>query len=227
MTEELRCPKCGALVLEGARWCGLCFAPLGASAEEASPEPEATEVAADGAIEGGGAPSDGAATGDEVASKEAVPVWACPTCDNENPIDVEICPACGTAFGELFSDERERPNVSPESATVAGLLPGLGHIKCGLAEEGIARMFAFFASAVLCLLFALSTTGGVASVLLTAFFGLFTLTVWVESVLGARRVAQGAGLMVPGRQILWVFVGLFGLAIALVVFLSVGRPPPQ
>lgn len=218
--SESRCPDCGALVTQAAEWCGQCFASLRPKSEAAEvapkPEPVTTE-----ALTGGR--KDSQQEGGEGPKK--APYWACPVCQNENELDAILCPVCGTPFGRLFEEPDEHPHIAPEKAAVYGLLPGYGHLKCGRGGEAIARMFFAVGAFVITAMFALSAEAGVVSTVLTGMFACLLLFSIVESSLDARKLAAGEKEFVTGRQLLWIFIGAFGLAVLLVVFLSVGQTP--
>lgn len=224
--SEPRCPNCEALVSEGAEWCGQCFTSLRAEPEPVAepdpvtapdlgqpPEPEIPS--AEGATE---------ATREDDGPKRA-PFWACPVCQNENELDATLCPICGTPFRRLFEEPDENPRIAPERAALYGLLPGYGHIKCGRAGEAVARMFFAFGSLAITLMFAFTADAGAVSLILTALFACLLLFSVAESSVDARRLASGERELVSGRQLLWIFIGAFGLAVLMVVFLSIGQTP--
>lgn len=238
MSEE-RCPNCGALVAADAEWCGLCLASLRLEPEpqhEPRPEMVVTGIEPDALTEtpiatvtpGVEASEVSETTGDTdaiavAAAGTAVPVWACPVCGNENPLEALLCPVCGTPFAKLFDEERMRPDVLPRDAAVVGLVPGMGHLKCGRPADGLARMFFAIASLAFAALFALSTSAGAASTVLTGLFVLLVIFSIAESSYDAFRLASGDRELFDARTMLWVFVGAFGLAVGLVVFLSLGK----
>lgn len=221
--SESRCPHCGALVSETADWCTQCFQSLRQGAgqpQAATTEPEPEPVTTETLVGGRKGPEDG---GDGGPKK--MPYWACPVCQNENNLDTALCPVCGTPFGRLFEEPDEHPRVAPDKAGMYGLLPGYGHLKCGRGGEAIARMF--FALGVLAItaMFALSADAGIVSTALMAMFACLLLFSIGESSLDARKLAAGEKELVTGRQLLWIFIGAFGLAVLLVVFLSIGQTP--
>jgi len=160
-----------------------------------------------------------------VKAPEKAPYWACPTCQNENELDSMLCPVCGTPFGRLFEEPDEHPRVPPDKAALYGLLPGYGHLRCGRAGEAVARMFFALGSLAITTMFAFTSDAGAVSVVLTALFACLLLFSVAESAVDARRLAAGERELISGRQLLWIFIGAFGLAVLLVVFLSIGQTP--
>lgn len=201
MTEDLRCAKCGALVSADAEWCGQCLSPLASAAEErAGPEPDA--IAASG--------------GDrEIASNVIslehpgkAPSWPCPSCGNQNPIELNDCAVCGTSFGKLFGEEEEGlREVEPATALLwSALLPGLGHWMLGRRLDGIARMvlFAWTAGTTLLLFISRSGKGGLGSVASLVFLFLGSAAIlYLVSALDAYRLASGEAEVVSARMLLW------------------------
>jgi len=222
--SEPRCSNCGALVSEDAEWCGQCFASLRVESE---PEPEAPASEPEiSAPEQEPEQNASIPTGEdtEEAPKKA-PFWACPICQNENELDSTLCPVCGTPFGRLFEEPDENPRIPPDRAALYGLLPGYGHLKCGRAGEAVARMFFALGSLAITTMFAFTADAGAVSMVLTALFACLLLFSVGESAVDARRLASGERELITGRQLLWVFIGAFGLAVLLVVFLSIGQTP--
>ena len=221
--SESRCPHCGALVSENADWCTQCFQSLRKEPElpqVASPQPKPQPVTTETLVGGRKEPEDGGAEGPKKA-----PFWACPVCHNDYDLDTALCPVCVTPFGQLFEESDDHPRIAPEKAGMYGLLPGYGHLKCGRGGEAIARMF--FALGVLAItaMFAFSAEAGVVSTVLAGMFACLLLFSVGESSLDARKLAAGERELITGRQLLWIFIGAFGLAVLLVVFLSIGQTP--
>lgn len=223
--SEPRCPDCGALVSEDVEWCGQCFASLRVEPEPepevaaSTPAPEASEPEPQLGSEAT------ASTGTAEEAPKKAPFWACPTCQNENELDSMLCPVCGTPFGRLFEEPDENPRVPPDKAALYGLLPGYGHLRCGRAGEAVARMFFALGSLAITTMFAFTSDAGAVSLVLTALFACLLLFSVAESAVDARRLASGERELISGRQLLWIFIGAFGLAVLLVVFLSIGQTP--
>lgn len=235
MTEASRCPSCGALVAVDADWCGQCLTsfrtPPGSTPE---PEPEdvldaLTETPALSVAPGLGtsqAPIGGAAgmAADEAAdeSRGPLPVWECPACGSENPFDGQVCSVCGTSFGRLFEEREVSTVATPRDAAFAGLVPGVGHYRMGRHADGVVRMLVFVGCLLVLGLFAFSASGR-ASAAITALFAVLILLCIGESAYDAARLASDQRELVSAAQLIWLFLGAFGVAVA-TVFLM-GRTP--
>ena len=226
--SEPRCPNCGALVSEDVEWCGQCFASLRVEPDPETPAPATQEPEQEPEPERSDAATAGEGSKDEGSEAEAPkkePFWACPVCQNENALDSMLCPVCGTPFGRLFEEPDENPRVPPDKAAVYGLIPGYGHLRCGRAGEAVARMFFALGSLAITIMFAFTSDAGAVSMVLTVLFACLLLFSVAESAVDARRLASGERELISGRQLLWIFIGAFGLAVLLVVFLSIGQTP--
>jgi hypothetical protein len=210
---ERRCRTCGAVVYQGASWCGMCFTPVEPEPrsqpqprEEAVPRPDQAAVSAD-------VPP---TTTAEAAS--ATPFWPCPVCETKNPLDLEICATCGTSFASLMRQEVERQYVDPRVAFRRSLaFPGLGHrLVAGREVDGLARgvLFAMLLIATLMLGFSGVHSGSVW--LLFSAYLLATVFVYAISAFEASRLAQGSRPLVSSRALLWATVGILFLSIAMV-----------
>jgi membrane protease subunit (stomatin/prohibitin family) len=83
------CPKCGALVPQGNRFCPACGAPLGAAAAQGGPPcPKCGQPTPAGVKF---CPSCG-------ASLAPAPPRKCPKCSADVPATSKFCPSCGTAM---------------------------------------------------------------------------------------------------------------------------------
>jgi hypothetical protein len=226
-----RCPNCGGLVGEDARWCGQCLTPLDAEALEAAPRPPGPSA---GPTERGSAgPGPRAAP---TASAGSAPrlsgpirpgpqgvVWECPTCQTESPIDATTCQGCETPFARLLEEERRDPQVEPARATRLSLLfPGLGHAAAGRGAEGLARAVVFayaFATALTIVIMRAGAGFGPFLPLLlisaTAAIGLYAVT-----ALDAGRLPRGEDPILSTRVLLYGAVALMLLTI--VIFLVLG-----
>ena len=194
-----RCPDCGALAGPDAEWCGQCFRSL----VESPPAPElAAEPAPRHAVVA--AASAESATGERLAR---APVWPCPACGNENPIELDACAVCGTSFATLMRRDDVPPPVDPTDALKASLLfPGLGHRKVGRSLDGLARgvLFSVLASMAATIFASGVNTSGTIGV-----FALFlgaALLVYVGSALEAYRLAEGGQPFLSSRALLWATV---------------------
>jgi hypothetical protein len=202
------------LVSADAAWCGQCFAPLPGpgAATEGVPEPETVTVP--GATDPGGATE--RATTTTKASTE--PTWPCPVCDTLNPIELDACGVCGTSFAALMKQIEAPASVSPDEAMRWSLIfPGLGHRKVGRSLDGLTRGILFALLGGMALLIAL---GGLHSSVLIGLFALylaFAVAVYVGSAVEARHLAEGGGLLLPTRQILWAGVIVVMASLGLLV----------
>jgi len=170
-----------------AEWCGQCFASLRAT-------PEARVAV------------------DQVRT-EARPAgeatWPCPACGEQNPIALDSCRVCGTAFSALFRQEAERPTISPRDAFLWSLtFPGVGHAKVGRTGDGIARATLFLLTFGLTLVIAFSGVSSAALMGVVVVLLLSALTVYLGSAYEAYRIAEGDGPLVSARTLLWVTVAV-------------------
>lgn len=199
MNEELRCPECRALISAEAEWCGQCLSPLSRSTGEVSEADRGSPARDEPDM-----PSNVVALG----RRGRMPTWPCPSCGNDNPIELDSCAVCGTAFAKLFKDEEEEaPHVEPRVAMLWSLaLPGLGHWRLGRRLDGTARMvlFVWTAGTTLVLFLSRSGKGGLGSLasLVLLFLGSAAI-LYVVSVLDAYRIASGETPVVSPRMLLW------------------------
>ena len=240
MTER-RCASCGALLGADAEWCGQCYARVEpAATERVAPSQEAAPETSDPAPQVLRTPPDAVVTplrprgrpasveGTGVRSRGEDVVWECPTCGEEAPIDVEICPVCGTPFSQLLQGSEEGARADPDAAARASLFfPGAGHYVAGRRAEGFARGVVF-AFALATGLFALSTVlrGGTAVFGALAFVALGgAAALYGLSAVDARRAATGSDPVVSTRALLYGGVGLMLLTLGLltVAMLSASR----
>jgi hypothetical protein len=132
------------------------------------------------------------------------PVWPCPACGTDNPIELDACAVCGTTFASLMRQDDAPPQVDPAAAAKASLLfPGLGHRKVGKSLDGVARGVLF---AVLASMAATMFVSGVSTSGTLGVFALFlgaALLVYVGSALEAFRIAEGGQPFVSSRALLW------------------------
>ena len=233
--EERRCQSCGALLYEGAAWCGMCFAPVQARTEtgtetetgsdtETESRPDTHGDAAPGA--GPGVPAAveeaHASSGDRVtavADATTTPLWPCPLCGGRNSMDLDLCATCGTPFAALMREERIRPDVEPSAAFRRSLVfPGLGHRLVGRTLDGFARGVLFGMLLIATLVLGVS---GVSSGLVHSLFLVYasaTVGVYIVTALEATRLARGEDLMLPSRTLLWLAVTILLLSIVIVSF---------
>ena len=189
--EDRRCPNCSALVSEDAEWCGQCFTSLRAA--------EAPDRNVDAVTTGVAEPKAPDEAGGEAA-------WPCPACGEANPIELDTCRVCGTPFAQLLREPASRPTISPRDALLWSLtFPGVGHAKAGRTGDGIARATLFVLAFGLTLVIAFSgATGPLRAVVIVLL--LSSLTVYLGSAYEAYRLADGGGLLVSSRALLWTTV---------------------
>lgn len=204
---ERRCPNCGALVTADAAWCGLCYVSLERPKERERPTPP-PPIRAEG--------------------ERRVATWPCVVCGHHNPIDADACTDCGTPFATTMRHEESPAERStPRDALAWSLVyPGLGHRKAGAPLDGLARGVLFTMTFGMALLIGL---GGVRTgpvFLLFLLYLLLALAVYGGSAFEAVRVAQGGGLLVPSRPLMWATVGLMlfsVISLAVAVGTATGR----
>jgi hypothetical protein len=214
-TAERRCPNCGALVTPDADWCGQCFTNLversgPPTAPSPAPEPPAALEADDDVPSG-------------AASRR--PHWTCPSCGEDNDIDADPCPSCGTPFARLFQDPRSTPDV-PRGRAIAWSLayPGLGHRLVGRTGEGVARGAVFTLALGAILFLVVSSAGNSLGPILAflAVYGLFGIAVYAFTALEAGHIADGGDPLVSPRAFAWVAAGLVLVSLAVSIFIAVG-----
>jgi hypothetical protein len=202
--EERRCPNCQALVSWDADWCGQCFTSLRTATEpDGGPEPGPVRITREG--------SEGA---------RATASWRCPACEHENPLEMDLCEVCGTSFGALFRLDAERPRVDPGTALRKSLLlPGLGHAAVGRAPDGIARgmLFAWTFGTAIVILFSGVSSGPASGML--ALYGTLAVGLYAFTAYEAYRMADGSGLLVSSRVLLWGAVSLVLVSALMAAFL--------
>jgi len=215
-----RCKNCGALATADAEWCGQCFASLAEPAPAPEPPPPPpTPPAFEPTVVNAKAPfaevSDRAVE-DAETPLMPVPTWRCPTCGEDNTIELDFCAVCGTSFADLMRQDVRRPDVDPKDALVRSLVyPGLGHRLLGYPIEGIARGVLFTMLAALTLLIVFTgVRSGVLRLALLLFLTM-ALAVYIGSAYEAYRMAQGGDPFVQGRQLTWITVAAVLLSIGL------------
>jgi hypothetical protein len=200
--EEARCPNCHALVSADAEWCGQCFGSL--RVVEPEPEPATAVPPAIGTSPSSG--PTGAAT------------WPCPTCGNDNPIELDVCAVCGTSFAQLLrqDEEEQRPTVSPRDAFLWSLtFPGVGHAKIGRTPDGIARGTLFVLTFGLALVIVLSGVSTPPVFAVVVLLLLSAMVIYLGSAAEAYRIAEGGSPFVSARTLLWATVALIMVAVSL------------
>jgi rubredoxin len=203
--EERRCPNCQALVSPDADWCGQCFTSLRTATEpDRDTDPPGLAPVVREAPEG----------------TRTTATWTCPACEHENALDLDLCEVCGTSFGALFDQGGDRAPIDPGTALRKSLLlPGLGHAAVGRVPDGIARGTLFvwtFGTAIVILLAGVSSGPTIG---LLALYGSLAVGLYVFTAYEAYRMAQGGGLLVSSRVLLWGAVALVLLSVLMAAFL--------
>ena len=209
---ERRCRTCGAVVYEGAQWCGMCFTPVEEEVE--SEAADGAGVAEAGETEPEAAPAPVATAS---AHERQVAMWPCPVCGGRNPIDLDECATCGTPFAAAMRQDTDRKKVDPAKAFRRSLLyPGLGHRMAGRDLDGFARgvLFSMLLLATLMLAFSGVRTGAVGFLLVV--YALATGLVYLGSAVEARRLAEGGEELVSSRALLWATVAILLVSVVMV-----------
>ena len=141
--------------------------------------------------------------------------WQCSRCDNENPLDAQICAVCGTTFADSLRPPAERPNVDPNSIAMYSLFfPGAGHWKLGQKGAAVARAILSTWVAGVALVAAIA-----GSTLMAAAFGLATFALWTLAAHDAYREASGdaSRVILKNRVFVYVVLGLLMLMMVMLV----------
>ncbi len=212
---ERHCASCGALLYDGAAWCGMCF------------EPVAPERDAEPAREPGSAPAaelrepermDGSAAAIPTTEAAAQPMWPCPICEGKNPIELDSCATCGASFASLMRQETVHVKVDPRAAFRRSLVfPGLGQrMVPGREVDGFARGVLFAMLLIATLMLGLSgVRAGAVQLLFLVYLGAATL-VYLLTAFEAARLAEGGEPLVSSRTLLWATIAILLLSIVVV-----------
>lgn len=224
MSDQVVCSQCGARSPAEADWCGQCFASLGEHTEEGHgpstagdlieiPAAAPTQIAEPASQ----SPLD---EGDDLNPDPGpqVGTWVCTVCGISNPLELELCSACGTSVFTSFGAAVEEPvKVDPQHALLRSLVfPGLGHAYAkqgllGLAIGGLALMSLGFGIGLV--------VTGVGS------FGwpliLQTAGVWVAAAFDAYRIAGGQGpeTLLLRPRVVTALVGTVMVVVMMAAFL--------
>lgn len=231
VSEERRCPTCGALVAADAEWCGQCYSSLRPPAPAAEPvagpshdvpPPPAAPGAGPGSGPGGVSVATPGGGGVEVAHGRAS--WDCPVCGERNLIEAPACAVCQTPFGRLFEEPEQGPRLEPRAAALWSLVfAGLGHWKAGQRVDGFGRMvvFAWTLGTVIVIVTSRPDQGGMGSAFaLLALYAGAAIAIYALSAIDAYRAAAGDEPLVPSRVLLWACAGLVLVSIALAMFVT-------
>jgi predicted RNA-binding Zn-ribbon protein involved in translation (DUF1610 family) len=197
-----------------AEWCTQCLTRLDRPAPSGSSAPGGATVPRRPSTEQGGR---------AIRSSEQGVVWACPTCEAENPIETMSCRTCGTPFGKLLAEPEDRPRTDPARATAYSLLfPGLGHMVAGRGAEGAARAVIFGYAAATAIIILVMTRGGPGPFLsLLVASALVAVGLYAVSAMDAARVARGEPPIVSARILLYGGAGLILLTVVVLVVVGV------
>ena len=179
-------------------------------AQVAQPEPAAAGPAV--------APA-GRATSSPAGAKAAA-TWPCPTCGEDNPIELDTCAVCGTSFAQLLRQEEAPGRRATRRVPVVAHVPGVGHAKVGRAPDGIARD-AVRPHVRLALVIVVSgvRTGPVFAVVLLLLVA--ALTLYLGSAAEAYRIADGGEPFLSARALLWATVALIMIAVSLLAMSAI------
>jgi hypothetical protein len=226
---EQRCRTCGAVLYEGAAWCGMCFTPVESGASPAPEQPPEQRPDPDA-----GSPPEPARTGAATTSGEdqgredetvttvgappKVPMWPCPVCETRNPIALDYCATCGASFAALMRQEPALAKVDPHDAFRRSLLfPGLGHrMVPGRAIDGFSRGVLFAMLLIATLMLGFSGVHAGAVFFLFLLYLLATVLVYLVTAFEASRLARGGEPVVSSRTLLWTTVGILLLSVVVV-----------
>lgn len=227
MADTKRCPHCGGLNPAGAEWCGQClerFAPPPSAEPEPQPAPEPVGLTGDPAPVAAGAglsprpapPAPGAGVGTThgvFTVRERGVVWTCSRCDNENPLDSQVCEVCGTRMADVVQPPPERPQRDPGMAAMVSLFfPGAGHGYLGMWGQAIARgVLSLWV--ILVVFVSLLQRGEGGSTLIGIVFALVATALWAAAAHDAYREARNEPSMalIKGKVFLYLVLGLLVL----------------
>jgi hypothetical protein len=214
--DERHCAGCGALLYEGAAWCGMCFEPVAPEPEAgpgSEPSPADTAEVSEPERQADAAPLPAPT---REAAKE--PMWPCPICEGMNPIELDFCATCGASFASLMRDETVKATVDPRTALRRSLFfPGLGHrMLPGRDVDGFARGTLFAMLLIATLMLGLSgVRAGAVLFLFLVYLGA-TVAVYLVTAFEAARLAGGGEPLVSSRTLLWATVAILLLSIVVV-----------
>jgi hypothetical protein len=145
-------------------------------------------------------------------------VWTCKSCDNENPLALQVCSVCGTAFADTIRDKEDaRPERDPGTVAMLSLfMPGAGHAYMGMWGQAIARGILQLWVLFTALMGALQKGS---SSLIVIVFGLSAVAFWVLAAHDAYREAthEPNSVILKGRMFMYVVLALLMLLIVLLM----------
>lgn len=228
---RIRCPDCGALNPEGAEWCGQCHRrfrapepPRAPAPPAAVPPPASTPVERPAVSDTPSGEVDPAVVGTRRGAFEVTDVgiqWTCAVCESQNPIEVEVCSACGAPFADTVRDKRaESITGDPNNAAMYSLfLPGAGHAYLGLWGDAIARaVISLFTLTV-----AVTSFFGEAP-LVVAVFGLLSFALWIVAAHDAYREArhESGRVIIRTRHYGYVMLAILGVLFVMLMVTYLG-----
>jgi hypothetical protein len=155
----------------------------------------------------------------EPGQKKAL-TWPCPTCGNDNAIELDACSVCGTSFAALLRGEDRAKDVDPGAAFTRSLMfPGLGHKMVGRGLDGLARGALFWWMFLTTVLLLVSGVRSGPMVVLLALFGGATIFIYLFTAYEASRMARGNALIVSSRMLLWCAVAMVIVSVLIAGFL--------
>lgn len=214
-----KCPRCGALLMADATWCGQCFLnfrPVFRARRKIPPPPPRPDVVrVHDLVET--ARADGRAAVASAPASQAPVGWTCPVCRFQNPLERNVCEVCTTPFSRLFEEKAPPPAVDANRVMVASLIfPGLGHAAAGRIGEGVSRAVLFLwslATAVALVMFHAPKAAGPLGPMAWLFFTA-TAAVYASSVVDSVRLARGEDQILSSRILLYGSAALVILSMA-------------
>jgi hypothetical protein len=147
--------------------------------------------------------------------------WQCGVCATQNPIEVQVCTACGSPFAETVrEDSEDQITGDPNSAALFSLFfPGAGHGYLGLWGDAIARaIISVFTVGVAAFSFVSDAP------LVTITFGLLSFSLWLAAAHDAYREAshQSNSVLIRTRHYGFVMLGILGLLFLMLMITYLG-----
>lgn len=218
----MRCPNCGGLNKDDAKWCGQCLmrfdritagGPASASGPPASISPAVPASPQQARTEALASPAVAPAFGDEEG--RALATWKCPVCLTENPLTLDVCSSCGTSLFEAFragTSKTAGVRGNPTVAAALSVLPGAGHIYLRRIGDASARLL--IAAWWVGTAFAVSGRSP-ASLMVRVVFWLALVALATISAFDAYRQAEEpkAKPLLSSRLLLYWSLGMLGVLV--------------
>lgn len=132
--------------------------------------------------------------------------WTCRSCESANPLEVDVCHACGISIFDGFGGADDAvPNLTLNEATLWALIPGAGHMKMGHALWGLIILVAVVTLWIFGVWLGVSDSLGTGLVFMAVALGLLAV-----SVVDARTLASGGSRLILAPRTLSI---VFGAAI--------------